>query len=184
MNFSYSIKVKPQFEPIEVSELKTHLRITTSDEDEYLETLIEAARQRFEDETRRSLLTTTWVYRADCLEDIIYLERTPVKSVTHIKYYDETDTLQVLDSSNYLEDLSSSPARIQIITRPSSIKDRINAIEIEFVAGETAQNKIPQNYKRAIKLIAAEAYECRENPVSMKRTAADILIDNAAVIRY
>lgn len=183
MEFSYHIKTAPTDEPVALGDLKTHLRITSTDEDGYLRDIIKVARQRFEDETGRCLLKTTWTYRADELCDKIYLHKTPVKSVTHIKYRDADDVEQTLATASYRVDIYTSPARIEIIDMPT-LKERINAVEIEFIAGEDYDVNISEVHKHAIKLLASEAYQCRDNEVRMKTTAADHLINNARVFRY
>lgn len=64
-------------------------------------------------------------------------------------------------------DTASEPGRIRLaygVSWPTTY-DRANAVEIRFVAGTTAAN-VPENLKAAIKVLAAELHEFREESVT------------------
>lgn len=56
---------EPAMEPVSLDEAKAHLRVDTEDDDAYITGLILAARQVVEDDTRRALLTQSWLLTLD-----------------------------------------------------------------------------------------------------------------------
>jgi uncharacterized phiE125 gp8 family phage protein len=63
----------PTSEPVTLQEAKSHLRVTTDDDDALIQSHLEAARERVELETGRQLLTATWE---------LWLDRCPGASVS------------------------------------------------------------------------------------------------------
>jgi hypothetical protein len=55
----------PHVEAVTLAEAKSHLRLDSSDEDLLVESLIVAAREYIEEQTRLSLVATRWLYRLD-----------------------------------------------------------------------------------------------------------------------
>lgn len=105
----------PTIEPITLDELKTRLRITTCHFDAELSDLLKSARTTIESESYRRLITQTVEMH---LQDFpgtygdIEIRLAPIQSITHVKYYDQNDTLQTVSSANYYADLTSVPPRI------------------------------------------------------------------------
>lgn len=50
----------PAFEPVSLAEAKAHLRVDFNDDDVMISSFIIAARQKFENDTRQSLVTQSW----------------------------------------------------------------------------------------------------------------------------
>lgn len=83
-----------------------------------------------------------WAYSQKfCDWMMIRFEHYPVKSITHIKYYDEDDVQQTLDSAEYQSMLNHKPPVVYIkrenlpdLTLPS---ERIKRVECQYVAGHT-----------------------------------------------
>lgn len=153
-------------EVITTAEAKSHLRVSVDTDDDLIDDLIKAARQWTENYTRRALLTQTWELTMDGFPDsgeVVYLERSPVASVTSLKYYDTDDTEQTWGTSNYNIDTNSTPGRISEdvdVSWPST-SDRKNAVKVTFVAGDTTAASVPLPIKQAMLIHISHNYDNR-----------------------
>lgn len=167
----------PASEPVTTSELKSYLRLNTTDEDSLLSGFITTARIMFENFTDRSCLSTTWKLHMDAFPRVIRLPRAPLQSVTHVKYYDTGDTLTTWDSDNYSVDTKREPGRVvpkvwfpdwKVFPVFPPLSFRVSPkIEVQFVAGWTSET-IPQPIKTAIMLLAAHLYQNRSATMETK----------------
>lgn len=155
-------------EPVTVSEVKAHLRITESDEDVLIAGLITSARKIVEQYTRRTLVNQTWRLYLDQFptRNALELPFPPLVSVTHIKYYDADGALQTMPTSKYQTDNRSTPGLIVLSEDgawPLTEGDKVNAVEIEFIAGYGATGAaVPSPIRLAITHLASHWFENRE----------------------
>lgn len=167
----------PTETPVTLAELRAHLKITNTDEEKYLEALLQVSTQMAEKITRRALLTQTHkLYLDELPTQTIELPFTPLQSVTHFKYYDYTTAvLTTWDSTNYFVDTKSEPGRLQRKTNYSwpTVDPRPSTIEIQFVCGYTSKDVVPNPIKQAILIMAAHAYENRE-PVVIGASVVEV----------
>jgi uncharacterized phiE125 gp8 family phage protein len=164
----YKKTVDSVTEVVTLTEAKAFLNISHSDDDTLISSLIKAARLWAENYIERSLFTQTWVLTMDKFPPngkVIDLLKGPVASVTTLKYYDVDNSLQTWGSSNYVLDLNSIIARIEDVDGWPSTYDRINAVEVTYVAGETDATAIPNDIENAIKMKIADMYEVRQNVI-------------------
>lgn len=155
-------------EPVAVSEVKNHLRVTDNSEDALIAGLIISARKLLEQYTRRALVNQTWHLYLDefpCT-NFIELPYPPLVSVNHIKYYSRDGMLETFSPSQYQTDNRSSPGQIAL-TRdgawPLTERDKVNAVEIEFIAGYGATaSAVPFPIRMAITHLVAHWFENRE----------------------
>ena len=161
-----AVTTEPAIEPISLDEAKAHLRVDHSEEDLLIERLVTAARRTVERWEWRTHYTTTYTLYLDAFDTedgIIYLPRPPLQSITSVKYYDPDDTLQTWASSNYEVDTSMHPGRLRpvsTVTWPTT-DDRLNAVEIEYVAGYTTAALVPANTRAAILLLVDHYFNNR-----------------------
>lgn len=154
--------VAPTLMPVTLEEAKSELDILddTSQDLKIIRKVMEAADQ-VERDSRRVLMTQTWQLFMDEFPcGPIELRKVPVQSVTFIKYYDG-GTLNTLSSSVYQTDLVSEPCRILPIYGeiwPSVDCDKLNAVQVEFVAGYTAQASVPHVAKAAVLYALRRSY--------------------------
>jgi uncharacterized phiE125 gp8 family phage protein len=112
------------------------------------------------------LIDATWTLYLDKFPAIIRPPLPPLASVTSLKYYDTSNTLQTLvENTDFTVDLRSEPARIEpeYGTSWPSTRDRFNAVYLTYVAGYgAAGTDCPEWAIQAIMLLVANWYETRE----------------------
>lgn len=160
--------IPPSVEPITLTEAKLDLKIDSNDENDLLAILIKASRETIEIRTGRSLITQTRTVKLDYFPctDTIKLPNGPVQSVTHIKYYDEDEVLQTLDSSEYWIDSDSDIARVVVKDSWPSTEDRPNAVIVTYVCGYgAAGSSVPAPLRKALLFVLGHVYENRQNVI-------------------
>jgi uncharacterized phiE125 gp8 family phage protein len=93
----------------------------------------------------------------------ISLPTSPVRSVTHIKTYDDSDNATTFAASKYYVDIAREPARIVLRTGetwPTALRVA-NSIEIEFAAGYANAGEIPHALKVGMLQHIAYLYDQR-----------------------
>ena len=186
---SLKLVTAPAALPVAVADVKTYLRINTSDDDAMLSGFIEAATDIVEKYTGRRLITQTWaqfmdafpqnsridalpdgvtegaiseyVYGADSFELLLF----PVQSITHLKTYDPANTAYTMSSSDYFLDTASEPCRLALANDaswPTTLLRAIKGIEVQFVVGYGASGSaVPFGLKQAIMEIVGKFYSSR-----------------------
>jgi uncharacterized phiE125 gp8 family phage protein len=156
----------PTVEPVSLADTKKHLRVAHTNEDSLIERQITLAREYVEATCHQQLITATWTLYLDVFPAIIGPPLPPLQTVTHLKYYDISNTLtELIENTDFTVDLKSEPARIEpeYGTSWPSTRDRFNAIELKYVAGYgDAATDVPSRYVQAILLLVANWYETRE----------------------
>ncbi len=155
----------PAIEPVTLAEAKAHLRLTGTDDDDYVAAMITAARIQVESATRRVLVDQTWrIYRDDWpIDGRIELSVAPVKSVAAVTVYDAEGDPTVLAPTGWILDIASQPARLAFTGAIPHPGRPINGIEIDVVAGYGASGlEVPQPLRLAVMTLVARWYEDRE----------------------
>lgn len=184
----------PTVEPVTVAEAKEHMRVSGSTEDSYISGLIKAARALVERRAKSTLINTT--YRLELYGfpscGYIKLPRSPISSVTHVKYLDTTETLATVTSTNYQVDTGAIHGYIindQSYVWPTVFPQTYNAVQVTYVAGYgSAATAVPDAARAVIMMLVANWYENREavsdamlRPVPM---AVDSLIATFAIPEF
>lgn len=155
-------------EPVTVTEIRNHLRLTDTLEDSLIDALIVSARKVVEQITRRALINQTWRLYLDDFPHQAHIDLPfpPLASVSSVKYYDQDGVLQTLDASIYQTDNRSAPGKIVLTESgawPSTELDKVNAVEVEFIAGYGASGAaVPNPIRLAIIHLASHWFENRE----------------------
>ncbi len=166
-----NITTEPTTEPLTTQEVKSHVRQDISDDDDYIDALITAARKSAETFTNRQFITATYTLNLDRFPrgkngTVIKLSRPPIVSVSSVKYFDVDGTQQTLVAdTDYQVDVLSEPGRLAPAPSmfwPSVQAERLNPIEIIYIAGYGAAGAVPQGIKQALLLLVAHWYERRE----------------------
>lgn len=170
MRTAIRITTPPTAEPLSLAAARAHLRVDHFDEDAVIAGFILAARQHIETITGLALCTTGYTLTLDDFPpgEMITLPREPVQSVTAVRYYNDAGTLVEWSSTEWEADLYSLPPRIRPrdgYTWPIS-KDRLAAVQIEFVAGFGGPETVPQSIVQALRVLVGHFYEHREVAVT------------------
>ena len=100
---------------VTTEDVKLYGRITSSALDSLLSDLVVSATDEVEKSTNRALITQTWNYVLDGFESrSIRIPKSPLKSVTSIRYIDANGQLQTLDESFYQVSTISEPGEIML----------------------------------------------------------------------
>lgn len=181
MHYALTVKSAPANEPVTLAEAKSHAKVDHDYEDGVLNTIIAAARVSAEKYLQRALVTQTLTMTLDKFpgyhpfvpeltwhgyrESTIYLPRSPVQSVSEVRYLDTEGVQQTLATDRYRVDTDSEPARIVPVwdelwppTRPTT-----RAVEVDFVAGYGEAADVPQGIKLAILMMVSTWYNIRQN---------------------
>ena len=148
----------PTSEPVTLAEAKRQLFLAESDtsQDAELVSRIQAAREQWEHDTDSIMLTQTLSVTAERFAGReICLPSRPIQSITHVKYYDDSNVLQTLPTSFY----SFNPTEREIeltwnATWPTTYI-RWDAVVVTYVAGNTSVAAIPAIAKQAMLLLIA-----------------------------
>ena len=129
----------PAIEPVTLTELKAHLRITHDDEDSILATYLQAARMYAETTLCwRAFIEQELEMTKDYFPSVFSLPRPPLQSVTSITYRLRDGTVETIDPADYIVDTDSEPARIvpAVDERwPSDTLYPVNAVRVRYTAG-------------------------------------------------
>lgn len=169
---AWRIKTEPAALPVIVAEARDHCDYDSSDRDNYFRQLIKAAMKTVERWEWRSLITQTLEIRLDAFptgkDDVIYVPRPRLISVTSINYVDTTGTTQTLSSSLYSTDVYSEPGRIKPAygqVWPTTRSSTMNAVTIEVEAGYgPAHANVPEDTHQLIYLLVKHFWD---NPAAV-----------------
>jgi len=165
-------------EPVSLADAKEHLRISHTEEDNYILLLITTARRYLENELGEAIHSATYDYYLDDFPSgDITLPIDPLISVTHVKYYDADNVLQTLvEDTDYRVDSNSLPGVIEEIGTWPFVYDRTSAVQIRFTAGPSDFSDIDPLKIHAMKLKIALDYGVREGSDKQMREGLENLI--------
>ena len=167
----------PTTYPVTLAEAKLHCRVDGTDDDALITALITSATEMCEQQTRRALMTQTWLLTLDEFPTEIELTRVPVQSISSVTYTDTAGATQTLSTgSNWrLLDLGDfSMARIVPVygyTWPAT-RAQNNVVSVQYVAGYASAAAVPESIKQWIKLMVSTMYENRETEAYSSRAVS------------
>lgn len=151
--------------PLTAAEVRAHLRLNDTSEDALLDEFIDAAVARFEDETKRPVLTATFRQYLARWPQAIVLGRGGVTAVSSISRVISDSVIELL--SGYVVDLNTTPARVTLKAVPNLVVTadgvtRTPCGYVEFTAGWANAAAVPRDVRTALKLLAGHFYANRE----------------------
>lgn len=160
-----SLKTDATVEPVSLEEAKAHLRVDWADDDDYISSIVKAARQVCEDYSGRAFLKQTWVMKLSHLEKHVSLVRPKLISVASVKYLDaQRSVVELTKGTGYYIDADVQPALIYVPHPPTSYASDKYPVTIEFDCGYGIKaSDVPERIKQAILLQTGHFYENREN---------------------
>ena len=168
----------PSWEPVTLSEAKTHLAIADVDDahDVYITGLIKGAREVVEHDCQVALATGTHTLTLDDFddEDEIYLPIKPVTSITSITYIDAAGATQAWSSAYYVLDNNTPTPAVRLAYNASwpTTRGEPNAVTITIVAGYSTRSAVPQSFKQMMLLEIARQFGDREGAETLPENAA------------
>lgn len=164
MNPQTTVTAKSSDLPVTLEEAKTHLRLLSSDLDEHVAGLLEAAVEYCETVCGRSLrVSQTLTQKYDgwpC--GAVAFDRQPVTAITSVTYRDADDATQTLASSNYRLLVSSEAAAFMEFDEDFSaptLNGRADAVTVTYTAGYASLADVPARAKAAVKLKLTELFD-------------------------
>jgi len=169
---------EPSAEPVSTADAKTHMRVSGSGDDTYIDTLVKAARIYVENRILRQLINATWVATfsqfptsgAYSANDVIFLPWPPLSSVTSVAYKDTSGDSQTVTATNYTVVTGNLLGEIHPIpsyTWPNTQDDVPAAVTVTYISGYgSAGSSVPASIILAIKLLAGFWYENRETAIT------------------
>lgn len=161
---------RPTVEPITLAEAKAHMRVTSSDDDTYINNLIKAARERAENQIGRVIVKRAVTYTMDGFEAEVLLPLPPVDSITTIAYVDENGDAQTF--TDFQTDITND---FYPVVKPAynfswpATRSQYGAVTITYLAGygssadsPDTHAEIPEAIRQAILLMVGTMYEYRE----------------------
>lgn len=155
-----------------LTEAKAHLNVSSTADDTLITSYIKAAVLLIENKTNRALMWQTRTLKMDTFSDSryihnrrIYPARSPLKSVTSLKYVDTSGTTTTMPSSDYIVstgDQHGFIAEAYDATWPNTY-GVANDVTITYVAGHSSvSTTVPENIKHAAKMVIGHWYRNRE----------------------
>lgn len=200
------LQTSPATEPVSFSDMQTHLRITGTSEQTYIEGLITAARQNAERYTRRVFITQTWLLSLDyppggqepwwdgvrqgSIRELYSYARwievpyPPLQAVNSVTQYDTDDQANTVGTDIYFVDTNSEPGRVVLRYGKvwPAITNRIaDSFQVDYDAGYGDNPEdVPGPIREAIKRLAGYMYEHRGDcpaDQAIKESGANMLLD-------
>jgi uncharacterized phiE125 gp8 family phage protein len=160
---TYALTTPPFAEPLTLAEVRAHLRLDQSDEEELLSALIKTACEHLERETGLCLIRQTWRLYLDQWprDGIIRISRFPVQAIHTVTVYGADGTAVEVSLEDHLLDGQGRPARLWLRSPPQP-GQAVNGIEIDFSAGfGEAGADVPDTLKRAMLVHIAHMFAFR-----------------------
>lgn len=163
----------PTSEPIELDEVKKHIRFTPTSEDTLIETYISMARQYFEEYTGLQLMPAVWEQRLNQYpsgvnvgDDVIELRRSPVIEIVSITH-DDGSPEQEVDAADYALDIQHAPQRstVRPVSAWPSSDGSLGSVRIRYRAGYSTEgsptNDVPALIKGVLYLLVGYFHQFR-----------------------
>lgn len=180
---SLSLITGPSIEPIDLDEMKKFRRFGSTSLDTLFDVWGSAARQHFEEQTGRQLLTATWEYALDGVPsgDQIELPRPPLQTVDSVTYDDGDSVEQTFAASNYRviapAGSHAAPGRIVLLSGSSwpTTSGLAKSVRIRFTAGYgDAPGAVPELARYALYMLIGHFQKFGEEVQDAKFSALPI----------
>ena len=163
--------------PIDLVEMKTHLRVDSSDEDEIIAQIMLAATEWAENFQNRTYISRERTLQLDAFQLLIRPPYAPLVSVGSIVYVDDNGKDQTLDAAYYRVDTGKEPGRITEAYNyywPTT-RNVTGAVTITYTSGYGTAAEVPEDIKAAIKMIVHHLYVNRGDLGSIPESAKSLL---------
>lgn len=143
--------------------MKEYLRVDGNNFDVTISNLIKAAREASQNYQNRAFFTQTWELSFDSFPDTpIRIPLPPLQSIVSVKYTDENGLEVTMSLTDFVIDKRSEPGRIAFKFGgqwPVVTLQLIDSVVIQFTAGYTDINKVPNAVKLAYMVFISHRFE-------------------------
>lgn len=158
-----TVITQPKNEPVTLDEAKSALSILHDDEDVRIMSLIKSGREYSEIFCGVTLMTTVIELSMDTFTNTtILLSTTPLQSVDSVKYLStaspETEVTLVQDT-DYFANTTIEGGEVTAISGWPSTSNKPNSVKIRFTAGYADVDRVPEQFKDAIKSYVVYLYD-------------------------
>lgn len=147
------------------SEVRSYLKIDNDDESDIINLIINSSIDFTEQFLRRTIKQKTLLVSLDSFPvNEIKLPYSPVVSISSVKYYDDNNTLNTINSSEYIFVQNKLPCEI-VLRSPYTWPvpgDRSSAVEIEYIAGLSDIKLLHPTIKQGLLLLCSHFYNNRD----------------------
>lgn len=174
----------PTTTAVTLQEAKAHLNVSTTHDDALIISQIKAATDTLEARSRRCFVTQTRITKADDFSDKryvrngrLYPERSPLKSVTSLKYVATNGTTTTIASTDYIVSTGDNPGYVACAYEASwpSVLPQPNSVILTYVAGHsTVSGGVPERCKQAVKFLVGHWYRNREAVITSGAISKEI----------
>ncbi|CAB4163391.1 Phage conserved hypothetical protein [uncultured Caudovirales phage] len=166
---------------VSLADAKVALRLNGSALDSIVDAWVRAITEHAEHLTGRAIMQQTWQALCESFDDLGRIPRLPLVSISSVKYYDLTNTLQTLDPSNYSLYTTEHFATIRTFGAFPDTYERADAVIVEYVAGYgTSDTATPSSIKAYILAKLVEVFD-PSNPPAVKNSFADMILSRFKV---
>lgn len=161
----------PSIEPIDLAEVKKHLRFTPTSEDTLIDTYISMARQYFEQYTGLALIEQTWETRIEAFpgglntwDTAISLGKSPVIDLLSVVYDDSDGAEQTVDTGDYALDLLSAPGLsvVRPVSSWPSSAGTLGSVRLRYRAGfGSTPGDVPELIRGVLYLLVGYFHQFR-----------------------
>jgi len=148
-------------EPLTLAEAREHIQVTHTDDDNYIQSLIKAARAVVESYTGRALIQRTVAVDFDSNEAQSPLELPlgKLQSVSSFAYYDVDGNSTAITSSDYYI-ASTNPGRIIAKNAGWNVQRNWKSITVTYVVGYgSTASTIPDDIRHGLKVVLMDLWE-------------------------
>ena len=174
----YRVTIQPASEPLLKAEVKNHLKVDNTADDDLIDALIVTARQAVEDYTLLKLLPQTVTEYFDGFSDPLELSTAPMRTVSSVTYLDVDGASQTLSTDVYkvqeyalLPLISLKADQVWPTTRAEA-----EVVTVTYTVGFDDADAVPRILKSAMLLMIGFWYDKREDSIRKMPTQAEFLL--------
>lgn len=166
---------QPAEEPVSLADLKAHLRVTETAEDDALARFIRAARRAVEARGGLSLVSQKWRLAFDAPPARLFtLPRAPVAAIDAVEAVTATGPVAVA-ADLYAVDIGGA-GRLKTLG-PWPAGRAIAGYRIDFTAGWPDAAAVPEELRLAVRMLAGHFFENREGAQAERIFAVPHAVD-------
>jgi len=147
MNLTRSLDAES--EALSLTDVKNHLRISGTDDDDVLRFFISAIRRKTETYLQQTLVTSTWVYKLDGFPEEICLPMFPVQSITSVQYVDSAGATQTFSNIQFDQKGRLRPSYSNVWP---TAREQYDSVTVTYIAGQTHAGNVEPDIKLAMLL--------------------------------